>query len=444
LSEWRETPIGGGPLSAADRVKIVRPIALTFAPRELLSIEESARLIVADAFGSKLAVINVEDGFVESIRDVPAHGIRQLRIHPAKPRLMFTHQMLNRMAPTTQDDVHWGGVMVNCLRSLPLAEVLNPAADPIKASLLDYLGGPEHGAGDPAGFVIRADGTAAVALSGTNEVAFDDGNRLYSRRVEVGVCPTAITMTADGRRAYVANTLSDSISLLDMNERRLVQTVPLGPTPDLTATDRGERLFHDSRLSHDRWFSCASCHIDGHTSGQLNDNKTDATFGTAKRVLTLLGVADTAPYAWNGRFATLGQQIRHSVLSTMQGEELSDAQVDDLESYLKTLPPPPAAGATDPVATKRGAALFQRLDCSRCHKEPVFTTPRVVDVKLSDERGQSRYNPPSLRGVSQNGPYFHDGRASSLQEVLGHFQHQLPVPLTDDEIQDLIEYLKTL
>jgi cytochrome c peroxidase len=128
----------------------------------------------------------------------------------------------------------------------------------------------------------------------------------------------------------------------------------------------------------------------------------------------------------------------------MQGEELSDAQVDDLESYLKTLPPPPAAGATDPVATKRGAALFQRLDCSRCHKEPVFTTPRVVDVKLSDERGQSRYNPPSLRGVSQNGPYFHDGRASSLQEVLGHFQHQLPVPLTDDEIQDLIEYLKTL
>ena len=47
--------------------------------------------------------------------------------------------------------------------------------------------------------------------------------------------------------------------------------------------------------------SCHSCHTDGHTNGQLNDNLSDfKTFGAPKRVLSLLGKRDTMPLAWNG------------------------------------------------------------------------------------------------------------------------------------------------
>ena len=88
--------------------------------------------------------------------------------------------------------------------------------------------------------------------------------------------------------------------------------------------------------------------------------------------------------------------------------------------------------------------MFERLDCNRCHTPPAFTSSRVADVQLKDEQGVSKYNPPSLRGVSQNGPYFHDGRAKSLEEVFATFRHQLDAELSDGQVQDLVAYLKSL
>lgn len=423
---------------------IVRTIRLNFAPREQLFVEASRKLVVADAFGSKLAVVDPDQGVVESVRELPAHSIRQLRLHPTKPRLMMSHQMLSRLAHTTFDDVHWGGLMVNCLRSLPLADVLDPKADLLKQSQLDYLGGPEQGAGDPAGFVITPAGLIAVALSGTDEVAVDDGNHLYAKRVKTGSRPSAMALSPSGSQAFVVNTLSDSVTIIDMERRTALGTISLGAIPELTAADRGERLFHSASLSHDRWFSCASCHTDGHSNGLFNDNFTDRSFGTAKRVLSLRGVGETAPYAWSGRFATLAEQIQHSIKSTMQGEALSTEQAGDLEAYLMTLPPAPPVGTSDQAASERGAKLFARLDCSRCHTQPVYTSSQIADVKLKDERGLSKFNPPSLRGVSQNGPYFHDGRAETLNDVFWVFQHQLESALSEDEIRDLVAYLNGL
>lgn len=423
---------------------VVRTISLSFAPRAQLYLDSAKKLIVADAFGSKLAVVDPGAGTIDSVRELPAHSIRQLRLHPTKPRLMMSHQMLSRLAHTTFDDVHWGGLMVNCLRSLSLADVLNPTADLLKQSQLDYLGGPEQGAGDPAGFVITSTGLIAVAFSGTDEVAVDDGNHLYAKRIKAGSRPTAMALDTTGARAFVVNTLSDSVTIIDIEHRTSLGTISLGAMPDLTAADRGERLFHNASLSHDRWFSCASCHVDGHSNGLFNDNFTDESFGTAKRVLSLRGVGETAPYAWSGRFATLAEQIQHSVKSTMQGDELSAEQTGDLEAYLRTLPPAPPIGVTNPTASERGAKLFIRLDCNRCHTQPVYTSARTADVKLKDEQGLSKFNPPSLRGVSQNAPYFHDGRAETLNDVFSKFQHQLESKLTDDEIRDLVAYLNSL
>jgi YVTN family beta-propeller protein len=437
LVVWLDSPM----IDATAKAQVVR---LPFAPREQVYVETADKLIVADAFGSRLAVIDPASGSVESVRELPAHGIRQLRLHPGRPRLLLTHQMLSRLAHTTFDDVHWGGLMVNCLRSLPLDDVLQPHLDPIKQGQLDYIGGPEQGAGDPAGFVMRADKVVAIALSGTNEVVFDDGNHLYAKRVAVGDRPTAMALDPDGQRAFVINTLADSVSVLDLDKRAVIGTISLGQALVLSAADRGERLFHSAQLSHDRWFSCASCHVDGHTSGQLNDNFTDGSFGTAKRILTLRGVGDTAPYAWSGRFPTLADQIQHSIKSTMQGEALSDDQTLDLEAYLRTLPAAPAVGATDHAAAERGAKLFRQFDCNRCHSQPAYTSNRIADVNLKDERGNSKYNPPSLRGVSQNAPYFHDGRAATLDEVLLKYQHQLDAKLSEEQVHDLVQYLNSL
>lgn len=437
---------------------LTQEIHLPFAPRVQLEVRNvpseptakefnshGTRLVVADAFGSKIAIIDPETREILSIRELPAHAIRGMRLHPRKPVLMITHQMLNRLESTTFDDIHWGGLMLNCLRSIELSSLLDPLADLKKHSELQYLGGPEKGAGDPAGFIVSPTGFVGVALSGTDEFLCDDGReQLFIRRIPVGNCPTAVVMNRDGSRAYVANSLSDSISAIRLAEPNSVITVSLGTRPEFSAIDRGELLFHTARLSHDRWFSCASCHVDGHTNGQLTDNFTDGTFGTAKRVLTLRGIANTAPYAWNGRFTTLTAQIAHSVQSTMQGDPLAEQQASDLAAYLNSLPAIPNKQSHDPVSLKRGAALFAAMNCRDCHTPPQYTSNQIVDIDLRDERGLSQFNPPSLRGVSQNGPYFHDGRAKTLEEVFTRARHQLDHELSPAELRDLIVFLSSL
>ena len=293
----------------------------------------SMRLVVADAVGSKLAVVDPESGQVESVRDIPGHAIRAMRLHPTRPRLLLTHQMLSRSAQTTFDDVHWGNLMVNCLRSLDLADILEPKADLLKKSSLDFLGGPDHGAGDPSGFVFKPNGSVVVAISGTDELIDDDGTHLYARRLKVGNGPTAVAASTAGDQAFVVNSLEDSITIIKLNSLTAMATISLGPRPEESSVDRGERLFRSARLSHDNWISCSSCHVDGHSNGLFNDNLTDGSIGTAKRVLSLRGVADTAALCLEWPLPDI-DRIKSGIPWNQQctGDPLSDEQKSDLEA----------------------------------------------------------------------------------------------------------------
>ncbi|MEI8021885.1 MAG: di-heme oxidoredictase family protein, partial [Schlesneria sp.] len=127
-----------------------------------------------------------------------------------------------------------------------------------------------------------------------------------------------------------------------------------------------------------------------------------------------------------------------------QGNPLTDKETNDLEAYMKTLPPPPALRTEDKLAVARGAAIFEAQNCRNCHTQPLFTSAKIVDVGLKDERGTSKFNPPSLRGVSQNAPYFHDGRAKSLEALFTQFRHQLIGDLSSEELADLVAFLNDL
>ena len=70
---------------------------------------------------------------------------------------------------------------------------------------------------------------------------------------------------------------------------KVLDQISLGARPELSAAERGEDLFYDARLSLQGWLSCHSCHTDGHSSGKLADTFSDTTFGTPKRILSLLG-----------------------------------------------------------------------------------------------------------------------------------------------------------
>ena len=322
--------------------RVTRVVPLPFAPREQLLVSD-AKLVVADAFGGRLAVVDINRGKVDSVRTLPAHNIRGLALCHDGQELWVAHQLLNGRAAATFDDVHWGNLMTNNVRVLRLNDLLNLQADVLRASRLHYLGDVGHAAGDPAQIAVSQDGTGVVALAGVGEIALHREKSHSWQRVTVGRRPTAVAISPDGGRAYVANQFTDSLSIVDLKKREVTAELALGPRPELSSIDRGELLFYDARLAHDGWMSCHSCHTDGHTNGLLADTLGDGSVGTPKRVLSLLGVRDTAPYAWNGSMADLDSQVRKSILTTMHGNKPSEQQVADLAAYLRTLPPPPHA-----------------------------------------------------------------------------------------------------
>ncbi len=432
--------------------------ALPLAPRKMLLLPNSGKLVLADAFGGRLAVFDPRRGEVESVRTLPAHNIRGLAVSTDGKNLRVAQQVLHRLAETTRDNVHWGNVITNNLRVLPLRDVLDSRADVLHDSRLHQLGEAGRGSGDPAGVAATADGTLAVALAGVGELAVGPDRLGNWDRIKVGSRPTAVVASPDGRRVYVAYTFGDSVSVVDVRERSVLVEISLGPQPPaLSPSERGERLFYDARLTHDGWMSCHSCHTDGHTNGLLSDTLGDGSYGAPKRVLSLLGVRDTAPYAWNGSVPDLESQIRKSVATTMHGPKLADGQVRDLAAYLRMLAPPPPLHC-EPLAPasgergrgegaeriRRGQAVFEKQGCTACHAAPTYTSAKTYDIGLKDEMGNRQFNPPSLRGVGQASAFFHDGRAATLEEVVAKHGHPLKSALPEEELRDLLAFLRSL
>jgi YVTN family beta-propeller protein len=428
-------------VKANNQARQVKKIALSFAPRGLLALPGGVRVVVADAFGGHLAVVDAERGVVESVRTIPGHNIRCLALDSERKHLLLTQQVLAEETPTRADDIRWGNVITNTVRSLSLDDVIQPDADLLRHSRLQPLGEFLRGAADPAGLTIVG-GQTIVALAGTGEIAV--GAKLHGdwRRLRVGHRPTAVIH--GGHRVFVADTFNDTITLLDSDKFEKTAEISLGPSSEPTPAERGEMLFFDARLSVEGWMSCHSCHSDGHTNGLRSDTLGDGSYETPKRVPTLLGVGDTAPWAWNGSKALLEDQVRQSIETTMRGPRPTAQQVSDLTAYLRTLPPPPRRGATSTDAVRRGEAVFRAHGCVRCHAPPTYTTSKTYEVGLEDETGKKEFNPPSLRGVNHGVAFFHDGRAVTLEEVFTRYRHQIPTDMPRNEIDDLLAFLRTL
>jgi YVTN family beta-propeller protein len=432
--------------------RLTGTLDLPFAPRAQTVLEDG-RVLVAEAFGGRLALVEPEPLRLAAVRSIPGHNLRAVLGQDG--RVLIAQQLLNPLAYTTGDDIHWGSLLTNTVRSLDAARLddAEPLADVLRGSRLHLIGGPRNGAADPSGVVPRRGGGYVVALAGVDEVALFTSGWQTDERVPVGRRPVALVADPHGPQVYVVNSLSDSVCVIDTDRSKVVAEISLGPTPEPTAAGRGERMFYSGRLAMDGWMSCHSCHTDGHTNNLLADTLGDGSYGTPKRVPSLGGVADTNDWAWDGSIRELAEQVHNSVALSMRGEPLAPAAARDLVSYLFTLEPAPslidARGQRNVPqvreSIRRGETVFRSLGCAKCHVPPLtYTIDTTFDVGLSDEDGRTKFNPPSLRGVSQRAALFHDGRARSLDEVTGDWSHQIDRPLTDAERRDLLTFLRSL
>jgi cytochrome c peroxidase len=67
-----------------------------------------------------------------------------------------------------------------------------------------------------------------------------------------------------------------------------------------------------------------------------------------------------------------------------------------------------------------------------------------MDGAYAQRTSQKRYRTTPLRGLWQHPPYFHDGSAVTLADVVGHYDTVRKLGLSAPQKTDLIAYLNTL
>jgi cytochrome c peroxidase len=278
-------------------------------------------------------------------------------------------------------------------------------------------------------------------------------------RVSLPGRPLAVRISPDDRTAYVANALENAIQVVDLADRKLARTIPLG---GLSANDpasplarRGEAIFYDATRSLEQWYSCHTCHYEGGTNGETIDTFNDGTTYTYKTVLPLYHVSKTGPWTWHGWQQSLDESIEKSLTMTMRGKRPSADETRALVAFMETLSEPPnphrAEDGSLSAAAERGKEVFnsEKAGCANCHSGPLFTDTETHDVGLGASGDRYKgFSTPSLLGVYRKPRLLHDGRVRTLEELLTgpHSPQKVTgqAELTDAERRDLIAYLKSL
>lgn len=128
-----------------------------------------------------------------------------------------------------------------------------------------------------------------------------------------------------------------------------------------------------------------------------------------------------------------------------------------LHFYQLALSAPAApAGSFDPEAASRGRKIFNgSAKCASCHVPPLYTEPGwnlhmpsevCVDSFQADRSPDHRYRTTPLKGLwtHTTGGFYHDGRFSTLLDVVNHYDTCFRLGLTDQNRGDLVEFLKSL
>lgn len=183
--------------------------------------------------------------------------------------------------------------------------------------------------------------------------------------------------------------------------------------------------------------------------------------------ITTTGDGDEIAY-WN-RYVGVTQMGGHGTFTeprtgvsvTNGNDDLISSKLPALQAYQLSLPAPaPPAGSFDPVAAQRGKALFDgRAGCVACHSGPAFTDANIrlhaPDEVVSEPepdgvpgyaaRSATRlYRTAPLRGVWQHPPYFHNGTAPTLEAVVATYNVRKSLGLSETEIADVAQYLRSL
>ena len=284
-----------------------------------------------------------------------------------------------------------------------------------------------------------------------------------------------------------------------------VRPIDLTLETDPAKVALGYALYHDTRLSVDNTVSCASCHelenagVDNH---QYSHGVNDQLGGV--NAPTVYNAVYNFVQFWDGRAQTLAAQAAGPPLNPVEmasesfdqiiaklnadkkfvkafeavyPDGLSEANITDaIEQFERTLITPGSAfdkwlrGDDAAITSEQlaGYELFKKYDCATCHVGPNlgglsyelmglrrhYFADRGLELTNEDngrfketeqERDRHRFKVPGLRNVEHTWPYYHDGTRETLEEAVRDMGlYQIDVEFTEEQINSIVEFLKSL
>jgi YVTN family beta-propeller protein len=431
---------------------------------------------------SEVTVIDTSQAVVEERIVVPAANLMQgVAWHPSGNFALITLNRTKNLVPMTRLLQGW--------------TITNGLGIVWKDGRVDQvlLDEPDMCFPDPADVAITPDGRLAlVTSSGSDRIAVVDVSKIISMLEAASIherkhvfpnhlgkptefvtahiptkhSPRGILITPDGKTAFAANALDDSLTVIDIDRLKAVGRIDLGGPKVITKVRYGERVFHSANITFHRQFSCHSCHPDGHVDGLTYDIEPDGIGISPVDNRTLRGILDTAPFKWEGTNPSLQRQCgpRLAVFFT-RIQPFTPEELSALDNYICTIPRPPnryrPLGAELTDAQRRGKKMFERTmtndgrvipnenRCVTCHFPPLYTDRRRhnIGTKLWLDR-ESDFDTPHLNNIYDSAPYLHNGIAETLEEIWTRYnpddKHGVTNDMTKDQLNDLIEYIKTL
>jgi YVTN family beta-propeller protein len=443
---------------------------------------------------SELTVIDCAKQQIAARLDVS--GVLQLRHIAELPAAAGGYLLIPFMRPKNLNplvQIQQGGYLTHGMAVIrPSATSAGEARDyQVSELLLDDI---DHYYADGFGVAATTDGHwALVTASGSNIVSIvdtarvrtlllngtsmsrlgfanrlDSANKFVAARLPTGRNPTDVVTSADGRFAYIANRMDDTISVLNMTQRQPATTIDLGGPRQLSRIRRGQQLFFDASHCYQGQMACATCHPhEGLSDGLAWSLETPQLGRDVVENRTLYSIEGTEPFKWNGKNPDLATQDGpRTAMYIFRSQGFSPTEVEDLVGYILSLHlgrnPHLAVDGQLTATQARGHALFFRdktstgapisplQQCPTCHSPLTHFTSKIqIDVGTATEYDTiTAFDVPQLEGAVMKPPYLHNGEALEMEEIWTRFnpydRHGLTSDMNKAQLNDLIEYLKTL
>ncbi len=216
--------------------------------------------------------------------------------------------------------------------------------------------------------------------------------------------------------------------------------------------------------------ACFDCHVNGHTTGQIELNPdtrpqqrrirldtptirgmyTQQLHGSKRSIRSLRDFAE-----FEQRTAYFNGDMIHAVKKGVFPLRPEDAMKMERFQAMLDFPPAPKLNLLGKLdqrkATKselRGQELFfGKAQCGVCHPAPFYTDNLMHNLQTERFLNEPPDGPVktfSLRGIKDSPPYLHDGRCLTLEDSVEFFNLIMELRLNQQEKADLVAFMRQL